>query len=223
MQSAGNDIIALNLVNEQRGNDSRFYSKILSECEQLYYRRSISAVMGFTHFLWLCWSVKESAYKYLKRIHPGLVFSPSRILIRHITVPADTQLSGITGRQWKGDASDKRCYNGSFTAEGNIYYFRSCIYSELITTVVSGDENFEHVFWDFSAIDDTSADHQSEAVRSFLLQKLHTILSGKELAIKKASAGYPVIVQGTEELAIPVSFAHHGRFIAYSFLLHSNA
>jgi len=200
MQSAGNDIIALNLIDKQRSNDSRFYSKILSESEKIYYQRTVFAKIDFTCFLWLCWSVKESAYKYLKRIHPELVFSPSKIIVQHVSV-------------------DEKNYNGNFLAEGNIYYFRSEISREFITTVVSEDEKFEHVFWGFDSIKDTSADHQSKMVRALLLKKLHTVLPGKKLNVEKAIAGYPIIIEGTKELNIPVSFAHHGRFIAYSFLL----
>ncbi len=200
MQSTGNDIIALNLIDKQRSNDSRFYSKILSASEKEYYQNVLSGEMDFTCFLWLCWSVKESGYKYLKRIHPELVFSPSRIIIQHIS-------------------GNKKKYSGNFLAEGNIHYFRSEISREFITTVVSGDKKFENVYWGFDSIDDISVDHQSKTVRTFMLKKLHEVFPDKKFNVEKKPAGYPIIMDGTKELNIPVSFAHHGRFIAYSFLL----
>ncbi|MES2331847.1 MAG: 4'-phosphopantetheinyl transferase superfamily protein [Bacteroidota bacterium] len=219
MQSAGNDIIALDLTDKQRSNDSRFYSKILSESEKKYYCHSPLAGMEFEYFLWLCWSVKESAYKYLKRIQPGLIFSPTRIEIVHVAIPVNGKFEQPECIQWEGPAQGEKCYNGRFVFEGNTYYFRSKIYPGMITTVVNADESFEHVSWGFDSIDDTGSEHQSKAVRAFLLQKLQTILPGKELRIEKAAAGYPVVFSGTEELDIPVSFAHHGSYIAYSFYL----
>ncbi|MDB5209950.1 MAG: 4-phosphopantetheinyl transferase superfamily protein [Sediminibacterium sp.] len=222
MQSAGNDIIALDLTDKQRSNDSRFYSKILSESEKKYYCHSSLAGMEFRYFLWLCWSVKESAYKYLKRNQPDLIFSPSRIEIAHIAIPVNRQFAEPAGTQWEGLAKDEKCYSGNLVFEGNTYYFRSKIYREMITTVVNADESFENIFWGFDSIDDTSADHQSEAIRSLLLQKLHTVLPGKQLRIEKAAAGYPIIISGTKQLNIPVSLAHHGPYIAYSFYLPAN-
>ncbi|GAC1441175.1 MAG: hypothetical protein NVSMB63_08550 [Sediminibacterium sp.] len=219
MQSTGNDIIALYTINKERSNDSRFYAKILSPSEQALYHRPEFAGLSFEHFLWLSWSIKESVYKYLKRGLPDLVFSPTRIIIRHIDLPQDQQLTGFEGRQWEGTAFGESCYKGSFIFGSTTFYFRSKIYRELIATVVSEDENFEDTWWGIRTIDHSAADHQSKAVRSFLLSKLDAVLPGKDLQIKKSTLGYPIVLRGTKELKLPVSFAHHGRFIAYSFLL----
>ena len=222
MQSAGNDIIALNLTDKQRSNDSRFYSKILSESEKKYYRQSPLAEMEFIYFLWLCWSVKESAYKYLKRSQPDLVFSPTRIVINQIDIAVNVQIEEPEVKHWQGCTKDGKCYSGNFIFEGSTYFFKTKIYPEMITTVVSADKQFKHIYWGFDSIDGTGSEHQSKAIRSLLLQKLHTILPGKQLHIEKAAAGYPIILSETKELNIPVSFAHHGTYIAYSFYLPDN-
>jgi len=219
MQSAGNDIISLGSINKQRSKDSRFYTKILSASEQALYQQPECMGMLLEHFVWLAWSIKESAYKYLKRGFPDLVFSPTRIIIQHIEFPKDKRSTGFKESQWQGNASDETCYKGTVIFGSTTLYFRSKIYSELIATVVNDDENFEHVSWGIRMIGQTDAAHQSKEVRSFLLYTLNTILPFPDLQIEKSPVGYPVVLQGTKELKMPVSFAHHGRFIAYSFVL----
>ncbi len=219
MFSTGNDIIALDSINKQRSNDSRFYQKILSASEQLLYQQIRSANFPFENYLWLCWSVKESAYKYLKRIDPSLVFSPTKMIVQHIDLPGDKNLTQQKIGEWEGYASGKDCYTGYLLFEGVTLYFRSTIDHELITTVVSEDENFKNVSWGVKAIDQTGTLHQSKAVRSFLLNRLQTILGTKNLRVDKHTVGYPIVLQENKALPLPVSFAHHGRFIGYSFLL----
>lgn len=220
MQSTGNDIVALNLIDRGRSNNSRFYSKILSESEKKYYK-SAFATVGFEYFLWLCWSVKESTYKYLKRNDAALIFSPTRIIVRHITIPLHSQMEGMKDKEWNGYAFDEQSYHGTVMAGDNIYYFRSKLFHELITTVVSEDEKFENTFWGYASINNSGSDHQSICVRSFLLQNLHSVLLGKDLRIEKAPVNHPVLFNGTNELNIPISFAHHGNFVAYSYSLPS--
>ena len=219
MTSTGNDIIALNTINKQRSNDSRFYVKILSVAEQLLYQQPGLSSMPFENYVWLCWSVKESAYKYLKRTNPDLVFSPTKIIIRQIDCPADNNVTEFENGEWEGIACSEKCYTGYLVFEGTSFYFRSKIYREFIATVVSEDENFAHTHWGIKTISHTDAVHQSGAVRSFLLNRLHTILPGKDLQVGKTLAGYPIVLHKNEELPLTVSFAHHGRFVAYSFLL----
>jgi phosphopantetheinyl transferase (holo-ACP synthase) len=219
MPSTGNDIIALDTINKQRSNDSRFYAKILSGAEQLLYQQPALSSIPFENYVWLCWSVKESAYKYLKRTIHGLVFSPTKISILQIDCPADNNVTEFENGEWEGIACSEKCYTGYLVFEGTPFYFRSKIYRELIATVVSEDENFAHTHWGIKTIFHTNTVHQSGAVRSFLLNRLHAILPAKDLRIEKTLAGYPIILHKNEELPLSVSFAHHGRFVAYSFLL----
>ncbi len=218
MQSAGNDIISLGMVNIPRSNNSRFYTKILSASEQLLYHAPECKKMPFENFVWLLWSVKESAYKYLKRSIPDLVFSPTKIMILHINIPVEPEATAFEDNEWQGGASGKACHTGTFIFASTIFYFRSKIHPELIATVVSEDENFEHTWWGIQTIEQADAACQSKLVRLFLLKKLNEIMPGMELRIETTAWGYPVILHGTKELTLPVSLAHHGHFIAYSFM-----
>src|SRR5476651_714407 len=91
MSSIGNDIIALKTIDVPRTQNPRFYSKILSPAEQLLYQ-SCCPTLHFHHFVWLLWSIKESAYKCLQRLQPELVFSPVKIEISHLDVAKKSPL-----------------------------------------------------------------------------------------------------------------------------------
>ena len=83
MLGTGNDIVALAAINVERTRQSNFYSKILSLSEQQLYNE-LQSQLPFENFVWLAWSVKESAYKFLKRFMPDLVFSPTKIMITNL-------------------------------------------------------------------------------------------------------------------------------------------
>lgn len=219
MQSAGNDIIDLGTINQQRSSDRKFFSKILSNSEQSLYPRPENTSLSWEQYIWLLWSIKESAYKYLKRGLPDLVFSPKKIIIQKIELPSLSEIKPFTESQWEGLAGEEQCYKGSVTYENNHLYCKSKIYSELIATVVSEDETFKDTWWGIQTIQHSDTEHQSKSVRSFLLTKLNGILPGAKLHIDKNKSGYPFVTDGNKELAIPLSFAHHERYISYSFLL----
>ena len=223
MKSTGNDIVALQGIDRQRTNHFGFYSKILSVSEQtLYYRQGFEE-MPFEKFVWLLWSIKESVYKYQKRIVPGLVFSPTKIIIEGIDSPCRRTITNFGDIQWenKSNESCEDFYKGVIIFGTDIFYFRSKIYDELISTVVSNDENFENIWWGIKSIDHAAYDYQSKTVRAFILERLNSILpcGHDNLRIGKNQQGCPVVLIGAMEMNIPVSLAHHDHFIAYSFLL----
>lgn len=223
MKSAGNDIVALQCINKQRTNNFRFYSKILSVSEQALYYQLRFAEMPFEKFVWLLWSIKESVYKYQKRIVPGLVFSPAKIIIQGIDPPCPHIATSFGSRQWENNNNEscEELYKGVIIFGADIFYSRSKIHDELISTVVSNDENFENTWWGIKSIDHTAHENQSKAVREFILQRLNSILPGghDDFHIEKNPLGCPVVIMGAMEMNIPVSLAHHDNFIAYSLLL----
>src|ERR1700691_5688102 len=87
MISAGNDIISLNAINITRTKQEKFYSKILSPTEKELYNQAEFTTIPFENFVWLLWSIKESAYKYLKRNNPGLVFIPIKFTVKQLLIP----------------------------------------------------------------------------------------------------------------------------------------
>ncbi|MEO8174062.1 MAG: 4'-phosphopantetheinyl transferase superfamily protein [Sediminibacterium sp.] len=218
MPSTGNDIVSLDLIDKERSNDRHFYLKILTPSEEALSRQPQLAGLPFERFLWLCWSIKESAFKYLKRENTAFVFSPTRIVISNIIVPS----LAATDQDWEGDGSGEENYKGCLAAGGNTYYFRSKISATTIATIVSSDENFTGVAWGILHIDEAGSTQQSEQVRSFVLKRLQTFFPGKSLLIEKTGAGYPVIMEGGNQLDLPVSFAHHGRTVSYSLQLASS-
>ncbi len=210
LASTGNDIVALKATQPERTCRPRFYSRILTASEQENYSR---VDLPFDHYVWLCWSVKESAYKYRQRQQPGLVFSPLKIVI------SDLQRSGDL-------------YQGIVLGGPEPLYSRSSIREDVIVSVVSEDATFTGTCWGFQSIASGSYADQSLAVRVSVLQELkatllcqesHNLRTGADLQslddlqIQKDAAGYPVILQGDRRLSIPVSLAHHDRYVAWSY------
>jgi phosphopantetheinyl transferase (holo-ACP synthase) len=206
MSSTGNDIVALAAVDRPLTHHNRFTSKILSETERSLYDRQPPAGMLFENFVWLLWSVKESVYKYLKRTEPGLVFSPTRIVIQKLDAPTGDGL-----------------YKGKALFGPHSLYFQSNLQPEFIASVVGDEENFDNIAWGIRSIDYSDYHHQSGAVRTFALDHLHSLVSGigarEDLRIEKNRQGCPILYRGSEEIKIPLSLAHHGHFISWSFYL----
>lgn len=243
MSSTGNDIISLHAIDKERTRYTGFYSKILSAAEQgLYERLALQGLyeghafqgpfagesparMPFELFVWLLWSVKESAYKYLKRTEPGLIFSPTGIIVRQIDLPSGP-VTNFEGGQWEsamqrlpgsaGDCPGERFCTGTVCHGSAVLYFRSTIHTEYIATVVAGEEGFDNVWWGVQRIDHPSHEHQSKMVRDLARQRLNAVCPGDELSIRKSPSGHPIVCKGDMEMKIPVSLAHHGCFVAYS-------
>ncbi len=226
MTSTGNDIVALKATNQQRSIHPRFYSKILSLSEQELFYRQVIKELSFEKFVWLLWSVKESVYKFMKRSEPTLLFSPVKIIIRGIDSPFRGGVTRFKYRQWenKNNQAGEDLYKCEIVFGPAIFYSRSKVHDEVIATEVSQNKNFDYSYWGIKSIDSPSYEAQSEAVRAFVLNRLNSILAHDytDLSIGKNLQGYPVLLSGARELNIPVSLAHHDRFIAYSFILSPN-
>jgi len=112
-------------------------------------------------------------------------------------------------------------YKGLVHSAGGIFYSRTKVHADHISTVVSPDKDFDGVWSGSASIDRTDRAGQSASVRALVLDKLSFLLPshGDELRIEKNLRDCPVVYQGKKELGIPVSLAHHGHFIAYSFRL----
>ena len=217
--STGNDIISLEHINVQRTKQKQFYDKILSPSELELYNTEAIAEMPFEIFVWLAWSVKESAYKYLKRHTPGLRFSPAKINIHSITPPGSYTIKKFGYLQYeKKSFHEEVVYHGTVRYGAAFFHSSSIIHHELIYTVVNKDESFGNLWWGIKTIGFSDHNHQSAEVRAFLLKRLHAILPDHNLTIDNSTGGFPVILNERKEMDIPVSFTHHHHFIAYSFL-----
>ena len=220
MISIGNDIISLNAINTDRTKQVRFYSKIVSPSELKLYSTEEFSGMSFENFVWLAWSIKESVYKFQKRNFPNLKFSPVKIEIEKIHFPKKRSFSKFKILEFKQDSFyNEEFHTGTARFGNNIFYFKSIINEELISTIVSNDEKFENTWWGFKSIDSNNYESQAKEVRAFVLKELKTIFPKNNFNIRKHNIGYPVLLNDEKETNIPLSFSHHGHFVGYSFLI----
>jgi len=215
MLSTGNDIVDLRLTDTDRTNQSRFFSKILSPSEQ----QSAPPDLPFEKYVWLLWTIKESAYKYFKRLIPDLAFSPPRIVIDQLNFPGIVFNFSSQNEFCEKDIPQNTFYFGKASLVHGSVFFRSIITEELIATVVDADPDFTKTHWGIKVCEDPDAENLSAEVRAFSLKRLNSILSTANLRFEKSEIGYPILLNQNEELIDAVSFAHHGRFVAYCFKL----
>lgn len=199
MNSAGNDIVALHKIDPGRSQFPGFYTKILAASEVALFS---AQTLSFEHFLWLLWSIKESVYKYVKQTTPGLVFSPTRIVVEDFAASPGTS----------------RVYTGS-----GIFHAKSFITGDCIFTMANDTDDFSSVQWGLHSIERADHELQSRAVRTCLIQRLDTLFPGATWAVSKSPEGHPVLLKDNRPSGIPVSFAHHGHFVGYSFYLEAHS
>ena len=218
MTSAGNDIVSLNAIDIARTNEYRFYSKILSPTEKAIYNRAMFSTIPFEKFVWLLWSIKESAYKFLKRNNEELAFIPLKFVVTHLLVPSGYTLTNFEGIQIEGAGfGNMPALKGVVSFGSATLYSASLMYWELIGSTVNGDENFENTFWGVKLIGENDRSYQSMEVRKFLMERLQCILHVDGLAMGKTPGGIPIVLNDSEELSVAVSLSHHERFVGYSF------
>jgi len=218
MISTGNDVVSLSAIDITRTKLPNFYSKILSTPESVLYNEAVAAALPFENFVWLLWSIKESAFKYLQRINPELIFTPVMVVGDQLQVPpaytpATFGKSELSGAGFKNLPT----FGTTVTFGQDVIYSKSLVYTDVIVTVVHSNKNFEDTFWGIKWIDDTDNEYQSASVREFLLGNLHKLCGLDHITISKNKNAIPVLLKGTEETDSPVSLSHHGHFVAYSF------
>jgi len=214
MLSAGNDIVSLSDINVPRTITKQFYSKILSDSEIAFFESSKTSPVTFENYVWLLWSIKESAYKFLKRTDPDLLFTPVKFEVKQLDIP-----DGYLIANFKGPAIADQPLEIKATVEfdSEKLYSRSAIYNQLIFSVVDNNADFDAVFWAIKAINSTNNKTQSSEVRAFLIDRLEQLTGKENLGIHKNLQGVPLLFDGSTQLPIAVSLTHHGHFVAYSF------
>jgi phosphopantetheinyl transferase (holo-ACP synthase) len=218
MTSSGNDIVSLTGINVTRTKDPRFYSKIFSDAENQLFSGLENDILPFEHFVWMLWSVKEAAFKYLRRIDPGIMFTPVKFVVQQLQsplnhTPAPLNAGEITGR----DFNQMVIWDGMVSFENHALYSKTFICTGFISSVVNHSQNFDNVYWGIKQIENTDHNYQSAAVREFLIKKLQHVLGVDKLIIGKNVDDVPILLRGNEEMGVPVSLAHHECWVAYSF------
>jgi phosphopantetheinyl transferase (holo-ACP synthase) len=217
--STGNDIVALAATDKDRTCQYRFYSRILSRSELPLYDGLACGGLSFHSFVWLLWSIKESVYKYVSRSDHGLAFAPLKIRVSRLRLSDDF-------------------YEGMIRYEQAVLYSRSfhstaplsaaplsavCPEDETILTVVSEEKDFALTRWGLHTIGDSDYASQSGSVRAFALESLSKIFPGAALRIVRSPDGPPEVWDGEQALNIPLSLAHHDRYVAWSYRLTANS
>ena len=219
MISVGNDIISLECTNAERTKQEKFYSKILCKQELELFENINSNILSFENFVWLAWSVKESVYKFYKRTNQQALFSPTKTIIQRIDLPVKQHDFKFTTTYCENVSFCKEeCYCCEVHFNSAIFYTRTLVFDDMIFTVANNTNCFDNIWWGIKNIDDDSYEAQSKNVRVFVLNKLNQFFLNDSFSIEKTAAGYPLLKQQKD---IPLSFAHHGSFIGYSFYLKS--
>ena len=217
MTSTGNDIVALKAIDIARTKQPNFYKKILSVSEKELYDQQFAGKIPLENFVWLLWSIKESAYKFLQRITPDLVFSPTRTIVSQIVSPAGNETIKLEGCGF----DDDNVYTALVTFGDDTLYSCSIIDEEFIFSIVNQGDSFEYTCWGIKLIDSPEREYQSKAVREFLMERLNVLFPNSDLQIGKSRHSYPVILRDRVEIELPVSLAHHDRYVGYSFQVNS--
>jgi phosphopantetheinyl transferase (holo-ACP synthase) len=213
MQSTGNDIVSLNAIDVTRTKQPTFYSKILSSTEISLADDPRFAVIPFEIFVWLLWSIKESAFKYLQRIDADVLFTPVKFEVTQFQMPASFKIQAFINEELTG-VGFSNIENIRSTISFGDYILHSCslIYQEFIATVVNSNEDFSKIHWGIKQIDSNETTIQSAEVRKFLIENL----TDNNISIGKNPHGIPVILKDNIEQPMLVSLSHHENFIAYS-------
>jgi hypothetical protein len=231
MDSAGNDVVAFHLTDPARNAQPRFYNQILSPSEIQLFRSgavptlslparsvptlsvtavssptpSIPAAAGqfdsFHIYLWMCWSIKESAYKFLKRHNPNLRFSPTSLEV------------SITDGKWN---------NNVLRGQIDHLFWNTVISHKGIRTTVHNSEDFTGVCTGFDSLPadkEPTPENQSAQVREYFLRSMTEIDAHANWTLGKHPDGYPLVYKDGILQPIPLSFAHHGELLGYSYFL----
>ncbi len=220
MTSAGNDIVSLEAVNVTRSKSPEFYAKILRPAEEMLFTTLDPAVLPFVEHVWLLWSVKESAYKYLRRLDPTTLFIPVKFEVQSVGFPPGFARTPIGMEELTGCGfASLAPISGSIVFEGITLFYRTLFYNELIVSVVNHSQNFDGIHWGLKWTPDKTYAHQSALVREFAVGSLQLALGLSDLVIGKNEGGAPIVLCEGKELDVPISLSHHGEWVGYAYCL----
>ncbi|SFQ36719.1 4'-phosphopantetheinyl transferase family protein [Parafilimonas terrae] len=211
--SIGNDIVALTNTGIERACSSRFYSKFLTDREAALFNTNNLAI-SFVQFVWLCWSIKESVYKFQKRQQPQLLKGGWKIQVHTINPPAISSFAMHHNLLESEFMPVEFCYESVAIINTEKYYSWSIITEEFIYTITTAENEYKNICWGIKKIDDANHFNQSSEVRKFLLAKF----PGNNFEILKTPAGIPYIKEHPDVL---LSLTHDGFFVAYALLLNN--
>lgn len=222
MISIGNDIVDLQTINVERTKQAQFYNKILHTTELALYNKV--TILPFEYFVWLMWSIKEAAYKFLKRNNPALVFSPKKIIARAMHLPANFRLQPLGSPVTESSLSViSQAVKSVISFNDTEVFGTSLLYNQLVHSIVYTSEK-SNVYHGIKQIKANGHEQQSLLVRRFAVEKMENLLHTPNLKIINNSTGCPLLMNDKNEVANAlISLSHHGSFIAYAAAIGGNA
>jgi phosphopantetheinyl transferase (holo-ACP synthase) len=222
MKLVGNDIVYLKAKNcLGRSQDSRFLNKVLHSSEHEILEKSAFK----DHFLWLFWSVKESAYKCIKRAYPEFKFSPTKICPKNLS--SDALNNYIATSRITNDCSHLKVpLQNTFTYDvltPNATLFGQSVFSNnfVYTNVCANKSDLDRLNWCVKTIENPSYKSQSLAIREiFVADYLQENVSLKQYRaeIRKKQHSYPELYINSIKQPISISFTHDYIYLAYACL-----
>lgn len=210
IKSIGNDIIDLQDSDSRISSyNSRFLQRVLSKQEQKYFSHPEPGLKPgsgqlnnkkFEVLFWSIWSLKEAAYKAMKRIQPEIIFSPKQFIVSN-------DLSNIL---YKG------CNLTGKVKKTKTYIHSVAYYSDMEKPI---DSKFQ-IRWFIGSLypGKKNFTRQSYLVRYHFKREISKVFSNKSdkiIIVEKKS----IPTLRINERAYPVSYSHHGRFVASSILI----
>lgn len=188
----GNDIVDIKIAAvESNWKRKGFLEKIFTLQEQQYIKNAV--LPG--QMVWKLWSMKESAYKVYARQYGGRFFAPQKF--------SCTLLSAATGLV----VFNKICY------QTNTLTSKNYIYSIAGPAGIKNTDLINSCFY-------LPQPHNYNQ-QSFIYKKImdcYNLFTGrikKNIAVVKDKNGIPFLNCGNN-LQIPISITHHGRFAAFT-------
>ncbi len=216
MISAGNDIVSLAHTDKARTERPAFYQKILSTTEIERYEQVYHQFIPLHYYVWLSWSAKEAAFKYLQRHHNGLVFSPTRFTVIDFFPPV-RRSSTLQVKELNDETFDMdEAYYGRINYATDTLHFRSHLSDEVIHTLVDTDQSFNNIRWGLLLTDDDSPAGLSAAVREAAIGRLNALFDDNAVILKD-ERGIPLISRVGQDSTDPISLSHHGKYVGYAF------
>lgn len=218
MHSVGNDLVYLQTrFCRGRAGDLRFVDKVLHPHEKELLRHAAHP----DPLLWLCWSVKEAAYKCCRRLDPAFSFAPTKIFVSHLagTPVADGAPDPATRWHGRGFAGLNRV-DAEVAAPGHRLFARSLVREAWVYTVVgTSPEILEKVRWGVRRIGAWDREAQSAEVREFTAGQVAAARAlGPDCRITfgKHAAGFPELYIDGDRQEDLVSFTHDHAYVGYA-------
>lgn len=188
----GNDIVDMKLAAaESNWKRKGFIEKIFTLQEQLY----ITDALAPNEMVWKLWSMKESAYKIYTRQYGGRFFAPQKF---SCTLPSAT--TGLV------------TFN-NIIYQTKTFATKKYIYSIARPMAVNNTGLINSTFYLPQMLHST----QQQFIYKKIIDRYNSITGNvkKNIILTKCKTGIPFLYCNNN-LQVPVSITHHGRFAAFT-------